>query len=416
MSSNVVEQQTAYQRRKAHQLCVRCGDPLGPGDTTVLHRACADKQIEYQQAVVAAGNCASCHRPRGNDGTARHCRPCATNANATSSKTHARRRDEGKCKNCGKPRGEDGTADRCRRCADKNQETNRRWHDDLFDEGRCYRHGDMNLLDDCPACLYEAKTITARDFTFVGLTRPPASGDKLGVCVGCRKCRRSYCKTQSYYHPILPRDLKLRDEHVGEEGCGLWLRFGQSDGKGPVQIEYESCSLPEDTCKKPVSMKLALNYLRQDRVGHSTPKVCKTHADDFARRTAATVARVRGNGNEQKNVAHRQREDRDQWLLGIIAKIAERWRKLPETNDEAERKDNLTRIKQEYVANDLGLTVTGLRGRLDTCGWKEMFPNATKRFPELVAFIARGLDRGDSEEKILNGLRALSVASIQKSL
>lgn len=159
----------------------------------------------------------------------------------------------------------------------------------------------MNLLDDCPVCLYEEKTITARDFTFVGLIPPPASGDNLGVCVGCRKCRRSYCKTQSYYHPLLPPDLKLRDEHVGEEGCGLWLRFGQSDRKGPVQIEYESCSLPEDTCKKPVSMKLALNYLRQDRVGHPTPKVCKTHADDFARLTAAVEARVRGNDKEQKS-------------------------------------------------------------------------------------------------------------------
>lgn len=314
MSSNVVEQQAAskresdsarhherYQHRKAHRLCVRCGDPLGPGDTTVLHRACADKQIEYQRAVVAAENCASCHRPRGKGGTKRLCHPCQTKANATSSKSRVRRRDEGKCKNCGKLRDEGGTADRCKRCAAKNRETNRRWHDQLFDEGRCYRHGDMKLLDDCPACLYKAKKITASGFTFVGLIPPPASGDKLGVCVGCKKCRRSYCKDNLYYHPLLPRDLKLRDEHVGEEGSGLWLRFGQSDGKGPVQIEYESCSLPEDTCKKLASMKLALNYLRQDRVGHTTPKVCKTHADDFARLTAAAVARAHGNSNGQKD-------------------------------------------------------------------------------------------------------------------
>jgi hypothetical protein len=120
------------------------------------------------------------------------------------------------------------------------------------------------------------------------------------------------------------------------------------------------------------------------------------------------------NGNGQKNLAHRERDDRGKWLLEIIVKIIARWHKFPKANNEAERQDNLARIKQEYVAGDLGITVTGLRGRLDECGWREMFPTARRRFPELVAFVAERVDRGDTAENILSGLRALTEGCAQK--
>lgn len=121
------------------------------------------------------------------------------------------------------------------------------------------------------------------------------------------------------------------------------------------------------------------------------------------------------NGNGQKSITHRPRSDRDEWLLEIIAKVAERWHKYLKAASEPERQDNLSRIKQEYVADDLGLTVTGLRGRLDECGWREMFPEAKKRFPELVAFIAESLDRGETKEEILDTLRSIAVGGAQKS-
>jgi integrase len=122
-----------------------------------------------------------------------------------------------------------------------------------------------------------------------------------------------------------------------------------------------------------------------------------------------------GNRNGQKNDTHRPRSDRDEWLLEIIAKVAERWHKYPKVASEPERQDNLSRIKQEYVADDLGLTVTGLRGRLDECGWREMFPEAKKRFPVFVAFIAENLDRGETKEEILEAMRALAIGGAQKS-
>lgn len=121
------------------------------------------------------------------------------------------------------------------------------------------------------------------------------------------------------------------------------------------------------------------------------------------------------NGNGQENVAHRQRDNRDEWLLEIIVKIAERWRNSPKPNGDAERKDNLSRIKQEYIAGDLEITITGLRGRLDGCGWRNMFPNVNKRFPELVLFVANSLDRGEEAANILRNLRTLTVVGAQKS-
>jgi hypothetical protein len=117
------------------------------------------------------------------------------------------------------------------------------------------------------------------------------------------------------------------------------------------------------------------------------------------------------NGNGQKKVAHRERSDRDKWLLEIIAKVAERWRKFPATENDSERRDNLARIKQAYIANDLGITEVSLRDRLKECGLRDMFPSEKKRYPALVAFVADGVDRGDAERKILDDLKRLAVTA-----
>jgi hypothetical protein len=324
MSNNAIEQQLAikqesdrerlneqYQRRKAEGRCVRCGDPLGAGDTAVLHRACADKQNEYQRAVVAAGNCAGCHEPRGENGTERHCRRCAKKANAAAAKVKARLRREGNCVSCRKPRGEKGNSERCEPCAKKKAAGRRSWGHRLMDEGRCVIHGEMIPLEKCPACLYEeGKIISLRDFTFDGLIPPLMSGDKLEVCVGCKKCRQSYCKGQSYYRPILPRYLKFRDEHVGEKDSGLWLRFSGEDEQGQVEIEYEVCSLPNDKCVRWASKKRALEFLSWHRAGKKLFPACEKHVYDRPRLKEATTSRLQqqieasaqsqnGNGQEK---------------------------------------------------------------------------------------------------------------------
>jgi integrase len=119
---------------------------------------------------------------------------------------------------------------------------------------------------------------------------------------------------------------------------------------------------------------------------------------------------VAQNGNGQQNIksrpAHRHQDDRDQWLLEIINKMATRYRaERRAEDDEAARTRRLKLIQQQDIADDLEITVPGLRGRLDECGWREMFPSERERYHALLKFVAAGVDRGETDEEILANLK-----------
>jgi integrase len=121
-------------------------------------------------------------------------------------------------------------------------------------------------------------------------------------------------------------------------------------------------------------------------------------------------APANGNGNGQKNderrSPHRDKDDRDQWLLGIINKMVMRYRAERRAgDDEAASSRRRKLIQQQDIASDLELTVQGLRDRLDGCGWREMFPTEKKRYHALLAFVAAGVERGDTDERILDDLK-----------
>jgi hypothetical protein len=101
--------------------------------------------------------------------------------------------------------------------------------------------------------------------------------------------------------PTARRGVKLRDEHVGDEGAGLWLRFSQEDEKG-VPVEYEGCSTPEKPCVGVLSLQTALEHLRDFRAGKKTLGFCYEHSRRPAALKEIFESRIRQQlGDGQKN-------------------------------------------------------------------------------------------------------------------
>jgi hypothetical protein len=146
-------------------------------------------------------------------------------------------------------------------------------------------------------CHYETTDVPASSISFKAFLLPPDSSDKdakLDTCVGCEHCNRLYHKGEtSYPLPRIPPDLKLRDEHIGEEGRGVWLRLAHEDEPGQVEIEFEKCSLPYEKCTKLVPKRKALIYLRRYRAGEQMSMTCKEHFNDRSHLTKAHEARLR---------------------------------------------------------------------------------------------------------------------------
>lgn len=337
-SAHYLKAKHRLNERLKRGLCRQCGNLRGKDGTSQLCRTCADEQSEgariRRQSFIEAGLCAKCGQPRGKDGTTNYCRLHANEHNARREERAKRRISEGLCVVCNNPRGEWGTKYYCRSCADKytgsagarykrlrdaglcvwcgeprggnGTETLCRLHADaivandreqderLFNAGLCPQHKEpMHLLENCPACLYEESALTASEFSFVGLLPEPSSGDRLEACAGCKKCRRIFHKDHLSRLPHFPSDLQLRDEHVGEEGRGMWLRFSSEDEQERVEIEYEACSLPDDICRRLATRKVALDFLRRHRAGEKLAGACKDHTQDRARLSEALTARLR---------------------------------------------------------------------------------------------------------------------------
>jgi hypothetical protein len=196
----------------------------------------------------------------------------------------------------------------CRRCADLAAVQYRELCQRLFEDGICYQHREqMSVLELCPACRYETTEMSVTGISFEGLLPPPASGNALETCAGCVRCGRCYHKGSNYYRPKLPTGLKLRDEHLGPDGTGLWLRLSRPNEQGLVLIEHEACSLPDDKCTTWSTRKVALITLREYRNGYQLTGACRAHTHDRQRLAAAVAVRLRPqfgdtqNGNGQKN-------------------------------------------------------------------------------------------------------------------
>jgi hypothetical protein len=286
-------------------LCLTCGEPRGEGGTREHCRRHADEQNvrkrERSERLINSGLCRICGEPRGEDGTKNYCRRHADKYSGRHSARYQRLRDEGLCVWCGEPRGEDGTETLCRPHADAIAANDRELYQRLIQEGLCPVHREsLRLLGRCPACRYEADAgASLSEFSFAGLLPPPDSEDRLETCAGCENCGRAYHRGHLYYLPHIPPDLKLRDEHVGEDGAGLWLRFSHEDEHGRVPIDYEACSLPDETCTERAPKKRALDFLRRYRTGARLSGACKAHLQDHERRRQATVARVRNGSTPQ---------------------------------------------------------------------------------------------------------------------
>lgn len=276
--------------------CLACGELRGEDGTKEHCRRHADKENarkrERCERLRDAGLCVVCSEPRAEDGTKFYCRRCADKYTGSNSARYQRLRDAGLCVVCGEPRGEGGTETLCRCHANSIAANDRELYQRLIQEGLCPAHREpLRLLKHCPACLYKAGAPIS-SFSFVGLLPSPASGDRLETCAGCENCGRAYHKGHLYCLPHVPSDLKLRDEHVGEEGAGLWLRFTREDELGRVPIEYEACSMPDEICTELAPKKRALDFLRRYRTGARLSGACKEHLQDHERHRLAAVARA----------------------------------------------------------------------------------------------------------------------------
>lgn len=265
-----------YNALKEARLCVKCGGPRSANGTKVLCPGCAGRNnartVELRRRRIAEGLC--------------RCGGLLENGKLSCSRCLDRLREryqhriaEGLCR-CGEPRGEDGTRTMCAQCAAKALESRGKTRQRRIESGDCPLHGvTMSVLECCPACLYERPGGQISDLTFEGLLPPPSSGDKLESCVGCKRCDRRFHKGSSYASARIPHDLKLRDEHVGKDGNGIWLLFSQGDGEG-VPVKYERCSTPEKECvgKGKISRRAAMNYLALHRRGEEILGACHKHA------------------------------------------------------------------------------------------------------------------------------------------
>lgn len=282
-----------YRRTVEDGRCVVCGELRGEGGTKTFCRAHAERTKERtkerQQRYVAAGLCAQCGEPRGEDGTDRLCRTHAERINERTKERQQRRVEDGGCRVCGEPRGANGTKTFCQAHAKR---VNERYRSRL-EQGFCPQHkSKTSRLDKCPSCLYERSELSLSNFSFEGLLPRPDSGDRLRTCVWCEGCGRCYHKGSSHSHPQLPADLKLRDEHVGKEGSGMWLLFSQASVQ-EVPTEYESCSMPGGKCVGVVNRRTALGYLADHRRGEKVPSICSMHSKNRDAYMQINEARIR---------------------------------------------------------------------------------------------------------------------------
>jgi hypothetical protein len=296
------------QRQKVSGNCTSCGKPRGEDGSKLTCSSCVKRLHERRQRWIKAGHCENCGKPRGTGGTDTLCHDCADKYKAR----YRERVDEGLCVLCRGPRGADGTKNLCRHCADEQSAEARTRRVQRIKQGVCPKHKtEMDTLEHCPVCLFEAPDGQLSDLSFDGLIPRPESGDDLAACVLCDGCGRIHHEGSSYYKVPLPKDAKLKDLHLGEGGKGVWLRPSDVDGDGRILVEYEVCSTPEKKCTDRLSKNTVFQYIQRNRAGKKKLGICFSHARRPGALTEIFDARARlhsgapsqaQNGNRQENV------------------------------------------------------------------------------------------------------------------
>jgi hypothetical protein len=421
MSSGVVairekqrERSHAWRQRQIEKgNCKDCGRPRGKDGTKTLCRACANRPLEWRQRRIEAGLCEDCGRPRGKNGTATNCRPCA-DEDATRSRERRRHLYEnGECPRCHQPLGDDPTTSVCGRCAEEVAADARKRRGHKIEQGICpVHHSEVQLLKLCPICQYEAPGGQLSNLSFDGLLPKPSSGDKLEACVGCESCRRLYHKGGNYYMPLLRKDVKLKNERVGQPGNGLLLRFLDEDEQGRIPVEFEACSSPEKQCtgSGPLSKVTALDYLWRHRVGKRVHGMCFWHARHPEALAEVYAARIRAPYSAGRpSVASRRTAE-------VIGAIYAKWETVKDNGRSYEAhlasmtQGSLSAYHRELrdicAKYDYPDVNKKLNAWFDACRLKEIFPDAPRPFKPFLKFVVGHLKSGMSIEKISSELEA----------
>ena len=106
-----------------------------------------------------------------------------------------------------------------------------------------------------------------------------------------------------------------------------------------------------------------------------------------------------------------KQQNRDRWLLEAVIAIAERWKVVRDYDLPREKK--LDRITQLDLASSFSIVSQSdktermqVANRLKECGVRKMFPGARSWFDRLVEFVVDEIERGQTPEEIVSGLKA----------
>jgi hypothetical protein len=307
-----------YYDLKDARKCVTCSKPLGDDESGIQCRDHSEKArartLKAHHHRKDARACVSCGKPLGDDEPGLFCRFHKVRRNKRAVERSHRLKESGQCVVCGKPRGETGTGMYCEYHAVKSRSNSDKQRAQKKAQGFCRTHNRDTLnLPICPVCRYEQTDRTVREINFRGLLPAPVSGDELDRCVRCDSCRRVYHVGSSYSFPNLPWNMKLKDEHIGDDpATEIILRYATGENDHGVLAEFKGCSTPERKCIHRLSKIAARLYLRYHRRGETQklPRACRSHVKDRDVLEAIIMARLLQenaaaaqphNGNGQKD-------------------------------------------------------------------------------------------------------------------
>jgi len=191
-----------------------------------------------KQEIKAAGLCIWCKQPRGEYGTASHCRPCAKRNNADLLARKKRKLAEGLCSACNKPRGLNGTNTHCPACAEKARNRTNKNADKRLNSRICAEcnipidsKGTKRLCSKCVPVVNNRLSNKRHEWR--------AKREANGQCTECggarddlrfKLCRN--CRTSDYGSPRTEPTGRCRD-------CGSELKNDSTNRRCPDCITHQ---------------------------------------------------------------------------------------------------------------------------------------------------------------------------------
>jgi hypothetical protein len=213
-----------------------------------------------------------------------------------------------------------------------------------------------------------------------------------------------------YYCALpIPSNLKLRDEHIGEEGCGIWLLFSQEDEEG-TPVKYERCSTPEKECVGKISGSAAMDYLAQHRRGKALLGTCHRHALSTRFLLAATEARIRhqlGAAAQPQNGDVHADDERVRKFREAVDAVAEVWDVVKGGNGTVGHR--LKKVDLLEIGAALGVPLdrdddvksrNRVTRKLKSLGAYDVYPAALGGSPAFVKAVAEAIEGGATRDEI----------------